>query len=887
MKKIVISLFTTLLLTTILPIGDVFKNEINAEAYYPIGCSIDEFEVSYIQDDGNLNKVSCHSSFADAKAKMKSSSDYVVRHANSYSPTKIIAMNSGVAYSYPARSGSITMNLYQNLEAKSNKRSIYKYTYITDYYEMSYYDTLVEYESSIKSNGKGFIKTSINGFDGYVELEYVDLVPSKYIDKGIAIYVGGDHGGECLYNKESPYYVVCKKNYYSIDRNGNYYDLVYHYYSDYIDGSNHECYFNEIHVDNAANYLNAGMKSGVKYYSNDGINFYSDSNCKNFVTQVYGYYQFLSLRSKTNISASTFNSFLTSLGKNNSVMLNQGQSFINAQNTYGSNALLIFAMACQESGYGESGYARNNNNLFGWGAYDSNPDNAYYFSSVEQCINEHMGRNLNWFMDCTNWRYAGTCIGNKGTGINVVYSSDPYWGLKIAAIAYRIDKYSNNNNGNLTDYNNFTVGVVDSNYNPSFGINTSNWITPFYKNATGGDVLYYSKFNDNYQKDLTVVINEKIGDRYKINICNPIINGTMYVEDGCVAYDWNSSCAYIDCNRVSIINNKDISYKGEATYKNYNCINSLSLENNILTIEGLGVIQGTDFNTANGSSHQIVFYSFLDNSEAAVFNAENIDSDGYDMNDGYNYKYAGFKATIDLTSNNLTSGNYYISLRTTNEGHTVEDKLKTSSSKYRNNVSSYNGLSYKLTANMLSNYRLELDILDSPLNYTEISKPSARSSMVSFDSIVLDDDGNLNIFGQGLIEYVDFNDSEKVEFSVYLIKDRNDYLELDTSFNTSDQTNYTEILNSEYDLTYISFVASTKTIEKNTFDLNEGNYSLILKIKNTVTGTTYTDILEFTNRGNSPLNSISNDVKNISLITSNTRKRVELVVEENKIENGD
>lgn len=872
MKKIFIALFSTLLLSVILPLGNSFKVEIDADSYYPMGCSVNEFEVSYIQDDGDLNKVSCHSSFADAKAKMKTSSDYVVRHANSYSPTKIIAMNSGVAYSYPARSGSITMNLYQNIVAKNNNTTKYKYTYITDYYEMTYYDTLVEYESSIKSNGKGFIKVSMNGFDGYVELEYTDLVPSKYIEKGIAIYVGGDHDGQCSYNKETPYYVVCHKNYYSIDKNGNYYDLVYHYYCDYIDGGNHQCYSNELHVDNAANYLNAGMKTGVKYYSNDGINFYSDSNCTKFVAQVYGYYQFLSLRSKTNISGSTFNSFLKSLGKNNSVILNKGQSFINAQNTYGSNALLIFSMACQESAYGESGYARNNHNLFGWGAYDSNPDNAHYFESVEQCINEHMGRNLNWYMDCTNWRYAGTCIGNKGTGINLVYCSDPYWGLKIASIAYRIDKYSNNNNGNLTDFNNYTVGVVDSNYNPSFGINTSNWNTPIYKNASGGDVLYYSKFNNNYQKDLTVVINEKVGNRYKVNISNPIINGSMYVDDGCVAYDWNKSIAYIDCNRVSITNGKKVTSveKSTPTYKEFSSLRGITIENGILNVNGIGGIQGMDFTNNDANiKHEIIFYDANNSENKYEFIAENTAITGYNLNDGYDYKYVGYNLNLELNDENLPVGSYYLVLKTTNGSKTVESTIVSANSQYSNIIYYDTNNNYRITNNYIYNYRIEFDIFKTELNYSEISMPSSRKSLVSFDDISFDEEGYLNITGHGMIYYLNYDNPDNIAYTIYLVGEDGTTLQMNTEL-TENKFDYKTQLNSSYNLDHISFSGK--------IDLKgvTGTYNLILKIRNDSS----IDYSEFVNMARMEMPSISNEILNDKILTSNVRNRLYLVAEE-------
>ena len=38
-----------------------------------------------------------------------------------------------------------------------------------------------------------------------------------------------------------------------------------------------------------------------------------------------------------------------------------------------------------------------------------------------------------------DWRYMGSHVGNKGSGMNVRYASDPFWGEKIAGWYYRFD----------------------------------------------------------------------------------------------------------------------------------------------------------------------------------------------------------------------------------------------------------------------------------------------------------------------------------------------------------------------------------------------------------------------------------------------------------------
>ena len=153
-------------------------SKIQAEDKYPMNSN--NYEVAYINDDGTFSMVAEFSSFNEAKSKMKElGGDHVVRHNKSLSPTKIIAMNSGIAYSYP-RTGA-TLNVYEDAAI----RDIYhKQTYIARHYEMNYVET-----ERYLGNGTGMIEVNVNGFHGYADLEYTDLVPSKYIRNKIVINI--------------------------------------------------------------------------------------------------------------------------------------------------------------------------------------------------------------------------------------------------------------------------------------------------------------------------------------------------------------------------------------------------------------------------------------------------------------------------------------------------------------------------------------------------------------------------------------------------------------------------------------------------------------------------------------------------------------------------
>ena len=865
MRKIFINLITTILLLGIIPFNTSFK--VKANIYYSYGCNSDEFELSYIENDGSFTKVSCHSNFDEAKKAMKANKDYVVRYSKSYSPTMIVAMNEGLAYTYPGRSNSSTMNIYQNVTVKDDSR--YKRTFVANHYEMTYVDTLGSDYYDIKSNGKGYIRVVLNGFEGFTDLEYTDLVPFKFINNNIPIWLGGRN----VYEAEDPFLVKVHQNYYMIEKNDNYYDMSFHYYRAYPTGSNNgaDALHSKYIVDNAKNYIDAGMQVGVKYYSNDGINYYSDYNLKNKVATVYNYYQFLPLRTQTNLTVEDFDNYIAKLKGDASVLVGQGKYFLRGQNAYGANALTVYAMACLESAYGTSGYARNRNNLFGWSAYDDSPDDASSFSSVKVCVYEQMGRNLNWFLDFTNRRYFGYAVGNKGSGINVQYASDPYWGIKIASISYNIDKFANNYNGNLKDYNTYTLAFVKDNYNDVIYSNNIKWDSKFYKTSTGNNVLFSGQYGSHYQKDLIVALLSKSGTRYKVQSINPLENGELVTRDGILDYDWDNSIAYIEEADVIQLNNKpiepDIPPREDPTYAPLVSLREVKLNSNTLTVSGVGAIQGMDFINKNDIKHTINFKSIETDKTIYTIDLDTIDSDGYSNNDNYDYKYTGFRKDIDL--NNLTNGSYYVQLVTKNKDKTISTYLYTPNKEYRSISNTLNNTTYRVRMNDNYNYRFEIDVLSLPeeLYMSKINKPSARPSLLSLDSINLNNEGNLEIQGHGFMYYLDYNNPSNITYELYLVDSNNNFIKLDTSL-YDDGVDYTSELQSKYDLSNICFKATG-----NIPSLKEGNYVIYVKMSN---GNNI-DINELINYG-FDLNSIDLNGYHYALNTSKLRKRIELKV---------
>lgn len=123
---------------------------------------------------------------------------------------------------------------------------------------------------------------------------------------------------------------------------------------------------------------------------------------------------------------------------------------------------LTIAQGILESAWGSSYYATTRNNLFGLGAYDSNPDNAYSFKSIDECVTYH-----------DKILCAPPYGGGKPTGIEGVYSwgpelqaglkpyaTDPGYYVKLKNLC---DKY------NLTQYDdkNMAGKITSTNAKPS------------------------------------------------------------------------------------------------------------------------------------------------------------------------------------------------------------------------------------------------------------------------------------------------------------------------------------------------------------------------------------------------------------------------------------
>lgn len=296
------------------------------------------------------------------------------------------------------------------------------------------------YTEKTTSNGYTWYKINYNGSYGWIA--NVDDGISEDVDTNLKTYyqnweatgnllhyfaynTSGVEGSNFTNLGPAPSFLTPYKNYYSFD--GNYfYDDVIKMLDDYKSDS----YNKAVNKDNPffAYYLYLPNRSQTSYTADD----------LNYIIEQKGY------TSKPDASIKYVDdngNFIGGINRNGiSQMVNEGASFIASQEMYGVNALLTFSAAINESATGTSSIALAKNNLFGHSAYDTCPFTcATTYKTVSEAIYEHArltGENYN---NPNHQYYHGSHYGNKGSGMNVMYATDPYWGEKAAQAYFFAD----------------------------------------------------------------------------------------------------------------------------------------------------------------------------------------------------------------------------------------------------------------------------------------------------------------------------------------------------------------------------------------------------------------------------------------------------------------
>ena len=307
------------------------------------------------------------------------------------------------------------------------------------------------------------------------------------------------------------------------------------------------------------------MKEGDTYYSCDGHFFYDDylkmiDDIRNETQEnalneepYYNYYQFLPYRSLSSYSAAELEYYLNIIlgirshlthyidkdGDDaadeitSSQLYQNGDSFFNYQNIYGTNAMMLLSSAVYESSYGRSRDAFFSNRLYFNAAYDSDQEReSNRYNSIDASIRCHAKHYVSTlFSSHLKSFYSGTCFGNKLCGINVNYSYDPYYGEKCASVFYGIDKALEQK-----DRNHYAIGIMKDRQRVSF-----------YRNEELDEVLYTLRDVGM----LSFVVLEETENCYKVQIDDSFDEDRLYDFERSVAYVAKDSIDYV-LNRDSI-----------------------------------------------------------------------------------------------------------------------------------------------------------------------------------------------------------------------------------------------------------------------------------------------------------------------------------------------
>ncbi|MDD2592367.1 MAG: glucosaminidase domain-containing protein [Erysipelotrichaceae bacterium] len=607
-----------------------------------------DFVVCDIASDGTITDINTFSNFAEAKSTMLTYPNGIITHNASLSPTKIIAMTKGVAVSYTFRYGVLsdsgystdrTMIITQYETTIENQKN----TYIGSHYDMQYIQTT----SYDPNSGNGKVNVVVSGFQGFVDLHQVDLVPMVYLENNLPITLGGNTFDPTY---EAPFVLTSPKQLqFSVVND----ELIFERWSFYSGDKR-----NNVAIGPKASW----MQNGDVYYSYDFNNYYRDRMLTDLAGSYYNYYQYLPLRSKSNITAEQLNNYLLTK-KDSGLMINNGQLFLNAQDTYGVNALLLYAIACQESNYGTSDIALRTNNLFGINAIDSDPSQATTFLNVESCINDMSGWFLRRYMDINDWRFFGSHLGSKESGFNVKYASDPYWGIQIAAIAYSIDKANT-----LVDHEYYSYGVIND-YNVD--IKKLPDLT--------ADKWYSSAYGATYQEDFMVILNHLDNNFYQIPATNPIENATLTtLETARRNYDFLESIGYVDASKITLINESryiettsnnpvtKVVYPEYIIDGNIMALSSFTFDTDGLDLSGHVFNKGVAVRDLSNVDHTLVFKDTTTKEETVFTLDDGVTDPNIDIT--YPIKDLSFTAAtftglnIDLST--LANGEYEVLIRT-------------------------------------------------------------------------------------------------------------------------------------------------------------------------------------------------------------------------------
>ena len=143
----------------------------------------------------------------------------------------------------------------------------------------------------------------------------------------------------------------------------------------------------------------------------------------------------MALNQPSGLTLEQFKNILSDNKDTNEIFQNNAEYFYYIEQQYHINGVFVAAVGIHESSWGTSQIAREKGNLFGYGAYDSNPyHGAYRFSGYSECIDliarvfvkyyiNPKGTSIYGGEKAVGTYYNGPTL----SGINTKYATDKNW----------------------------------------------------------------------------------------------------------------------------------------------------------------------------------------------------------------------------------------------------------------------------------------------------------------------------------------------------------------------------------------------------------------------------------------------------------------------------
>lgn len=479
-----------------------------------------KIELAKANSDGSITKVECYDNYKSAKDKMNELEDkslIILERINNV--TKVIDAKYALVY---LDRGEVLTNIYSTSALNS------QLTYMNN--SASYGATDGAFISLDYSNRA--VKIKIAGVTGWVQYGDYTIIPINWVKS---------------------------HSYYKIDNNS-----ISHVYAKNIENTGYTQASRVLGPRPNIDIKNELYKSydGIYLYSNlyDMIDDYKTNSHDRSVNKdnpYYNYYLYLPHRSKTNYDIDDFDVYLRNklnfkgslYGKflidNYSVMYGSSEYFLYSEKIYGANALLMFSLARNESANGRSSISYNKNNIFGHTAYDGSAySSAASYLDVRSAIYKHGYSYISYgYSRFNDSRYHGSHFGNKGSGMNVMYASDAFWGEKAVNYIYEFDKAN---------------GMLDYNYYQII-LSTTPWVNIRVSPSFSSKAVYQTK-----QANLPfIVIDEVEGDAiegnniwYKIQADSNVTNSGELIgsNNSWPEYNWDG---YLYVHSVDFIKIND------------------------------------------------------------------------------------------------------------------------------------------------------------------------------------------------------------------------------------------------------------------------------------------------------------------------------------------